>query len=50
MNIEEAFENAGCKPGDLKLVIITHGDLDHTGNCAFLQNKYRTRMHYIGVN
>ncbi len=32
---------AGCHPGDLKLVVITHADFDHTGNCAWLQKKYR---------
>ena len=39
--LEMALENIGCKPGNLNLIIITHGDLDHIGNCAFLQNKFR---------
>jgi hydroxyacylglutathione hydrolase len=38
--LRKALKNAGCKPGDLKLVVITHADFDHTGNCAWLQNKY----------
>jgi glyoxylase-like metal-dependent hydrolase (beta-lactamase superfamily II) len=28
----------------LKLVIITHGDFDHTGNCAKLKEKYRAKI------
>ena len=34
----------GCLPDKLKLVIITHGDFDHTGNCAELQEKYKARI------
>ncbi len=26
--------------GDIKLIIITHGDFDHIGNCAYLKKKY----------
>lgn len=26
--------------GDIKLIIITHGDFDHIGNCAYLKRKY----------
>lgn len=38
------LEGAGCTPGDLKLVVITHGDFDHTGNCAFLREKFGTKI------
>ena len=31
---------AGCEPGGLKLVILTHGDFDHSGNTAHLQREY----------
>ncbi len=31
-------------PGNIKLVIITHGDLDHTGSCAFLQKQYGLKI------
>jgi len=24
----------------LKLILVTHGDFDHTGNCAYLRRKY----------
>ncbi|MGA2142496.1 MAG: MBL fold metallo-hydrolase, partial [Brevinematales bacterium] len=38
--IEEALDNAGCLPGNLKLIIITHGDGDHTGSASYIRNKY----------
>ena len=31
---------AGCRPGDLKLIVLTHGDFDHAGNAAYLREKY----------
>ncbi|HLE52004.1 MAG TPA: MBL fold metallo-hydrolase [Anaerolineales bacterium] len=31
------LERAGCKPGLLKLILLTHGDFDHTGNAAYLR-------------
>jgi hydroxyacylglutathione hydrolase len=33
----EKLENNGCTPESLKLVILTHGDFDHTGNAAHLR-------------
>jgi hydroxyacylglutathione hydrolase len=42
--LEKDLESAGCKPGNLKLVILTHGDVDHTGNCAYLQEKYKAMI------
>ena len=31
------LERAGCMPGALKLVLLTHGDFDHIGNAAYLR-------------
>ena len=31
---------AGCQPGNLKLLVITHGDFDHIGNAAFLRGRF----------
>jgi len=42
--LESELVSAGCLPGKLKLVIITHGDFDHTGNCAGLQEKYKCKI------
>ena len=37
---DKALEGAGCRPGDLKLIVITHGDFDHIGNAAHLRGIY----------
>jgi hydroxyacylglutathione hydrolase len=42
--LEEALQDAGCQPGDLKLILITHGDFDHIGNAAALRRKYATKI------
>ena len=42
--LEKELERSGCKPGNLKLVILTHGDHDHTGNSAFLRDKYNAQI------
>ena len=39
--LEKGLESAGCLPGNLKLIILTHGDYDHTGNGAYLREKYK---------
>jgi len=46
--LEKELESEGCKPGNLKLIILTHGDFDHAGNAAYLREKYGTKiaMHY----
>ena len=41
--LEKELQDAGCHPGDLKLILITHGDFDHTGNAAFLRQKFATQ-------
>jgi glyoxylase-like metal-dependent hydrolase (beta-lactamase superfamily II) len=38
--LDQALAGAGCKPGNLKLIVLTHGDFDHTGNAAYLHQKY----------
>ena len=43
-DLEKELLSAGCKPGDLKLVILTHGDSDHAGNAAYLREKYGTKI------
>ena len=42
------IESAGCKSGNLKLIVLTHGDFDHTGNAAYLRKNFGTKiaMHY----
>lgn len=38
------LESAGCRPGSLKLIILTHGDFDHTGNAAYLREAYGSKI------
>ncbi len=42
--IKREIENAGCEPGNLKLIIITHGDTDHTGNALYLRDRYSAKI------
>ena len=42
--LENELKSAGCTPENLTLVIITHGDWDHTGNAAFLKEKYHAKI------
>jgi hydroxyacylglutathione hydrolase len=46
--IVQELELAGCQPGSLKQIILTHGDIDHCGNAAYLRQKFGTTiaMHY----
>lgn len=46
--LEKVLENEGCQTGNLKLIVLTHGDFDHIGNAAYLRNKFGTKiaMHY----
>ena len=34
------LESAGCQPGQLSLIVLTHGDFDHTGNAAYLRHAF----------
>ncbi|MHA1226829.1 MAG: MBL fold metallo-hydrolase [Candidatus Hodarchaeales archaeon] len=38
------MDKAGCKAGDLQLIILTHQDFDHTGNAAFIREKYKAQI------
>jgi hydroxyacylglutathione hydrolase len=41
--LEDELISAGCKPGNLNL-ILTHGDFDHTGNAAYLREKFGAKI------
>ena len=43
-HIVKELENAGCLPGKLNLILITHADSDHTGNAAFLARKFAAKI------
>jgi len=42
--LEKELARLGCQPGNLMLILATHGDFDHTGNSAYLHEKYRTKI------
>lgn len=42
--LDAALQGAGCRSGDLKLIVITHGDADHSSNAAFLRAKYGAKV------
>ncbi len=39
-----SLESAGCTPHNLKLIVLTHGDFDHTGNAAWLRRSFDSRI------
>ncbi len=42
--LERELERLGCRPGDLRLVVLTHGDFDHTGGAAHLRRVYGAKI------
>ena len=42
--LESVLTSAGCKPGNLKLIVLTHGDFDHTGNAAYLRERFAAKI------
>jgi hydroxyacylglutathione hydrolase len=39
-----ALEKEGCKPGLLDLILLTHGDFDHTGNAVYVAKKFGSKI------
>jgi hydroxyacylglutathione hydrolase len=42
--LEKELERLGCHPGSLHLIVLTHGDFDHTGSAAYLRQMYRSQI------
>jgi hydroxyacylglutathione hydrolase len=42
--LERRLDEAGCSQGKLKLIILTHGDFDHTGNATYFRKKFNTQI------
>jgi glyoxylase-like metal-dependent hydrolase (beta-lactamase superfamily II) len=42
--LDAELERAGCPPGDLRLIVLTHGDYDHAGNAAHLRSRYDAKI------
>lgn len=42
--LEIELRNRGCNPENLNLIILTHGDFDHTGNAQYLHEKFGAKI------
>ena len=42
--LENELVSAGCTPGQLELVVLTHGDFVHAGNAAHLRETFGARL------
>ena len=42
--LEKELESAGCRPGSLTLIVLTHGDFDHSGNAAYLRKEFGAKI------
>jgi hydroxyacylglutathione hydrolase len=42
--LDAALIGSGCGAGDLKLIVITHGDADHASNAVYLRQKYGAKI------
>jgi len=42
--VKRSLRDAGCNPGELQLIVITHGDSDHSGNAAHLREAYGAKI------
>ena len=38
--VNRQLEQAGCQPDNLRLIALTHGDFDHSGNAAHLRSRF----------
>ena len=43
-DLVKELESAGCQPGNLQVIVLTHGDSDHCGNAAYLREKFGARI------
>jgi glyoxylase-like metal-dependent hydrolase (beta-lactamase superfamily II) len=42
--LEWSLSDADCEPGDLSLIVLTHGDMDHAGSCKYLRKEYGAKI------
>jgi hydroxyacylglutathione hydrolase len=42
--LERELLSVGCEPGSLKLIVLTHGDFDHSGSAAYLRKKFGAKI------
>ena len=42
--LAQELREAGCQSGNLNLIVLTHGDFDHTGNAAYLRQTFGAKL------
>ncbi len=42
--LKNELDRMGCQPGNLNLIILTHGDTDHAENCVYLRDTYGAKI------
>lgn len=42
--LEAELLRLGCQPGNLKMIVLTHGDFDHTGNAAYIRKTFGSKI------
>ncbi|MBD3213396.1 MAG: MBL fold metallo-hydrolase [Candidatus Lokiarchaeota archaeon] len=42
--IERDSKEGGCNSENLQLIVLTHGDTDHCGNCKYLRDKFEVKV------
>ncbi|KNY27961.1 MBL fold metallo-hydrolase [Pseudobacteroides cellulosolvens] len=42
--LEKELDKAGCNSQNLRLIVLTHGDYDHSANAAYIKEKYKTKI------
>jgi glyoxylase-like metal-dependent hydrolase (beta-lactamase superfamily II) len=42
--LETELTHLGCQPGNLKLILLTHGDFDHIGNAVYLRQRLGAKI------
>ncbi len=42
--LESKLNEYECNSGNLHLILLTHGDFDHSGNAAYLRKKFNTKI------
>ncbi len=49
--LERQLLQYGCQPGELRLILLTHGDFDHTGSAVYIRGKFggKIAMHRSDV-
>lgn len=40
LQLDKALREIGCRPGRLRLIVLTHAHTDHAGNCAHLRESF----------